>query len=258
MTWPRHFRTCIKTGKCFENSRQVASFHCFFDVLIHPCRLVYRDIKQENIGFDVRGDVKVFDFGLCKGVSASIKARDKLTGAETYGYNLTPLTGSIPYMAPEVFAGRPYDGKCDVYSFAILLWEMFTLRPAFKHMNHAEYEARIIQRDERLRLRGIPTLIQEVIRESWQRKPTKRPPMERVASMVRGELNIVSDRDDTVLRRTIHMKDRSRHSLRGLSFLLNEERPLSLHGGSAVLPRASSSKHLLHFSGPSLHNGLGA
>jgi serine/threonine protein kinase len=229
------------------------------DVSFHLNRLVYRDIKQENIGFDVRGDVKVFDFGLCKGLSASLKSRDKRTGAEVYGYNLTPLTGSLPYMAPEVFAGRPYDGKCDVYSLAILLWEMFTLRPAFKHMNHAEYEVRILQRGERLRLRGIPSLIQEVIQESWQRKASQRPSMERVASMIRGKLKIVSDGDDAILRRTIHMKDRSRHSLRGLSFLLNEERPLSRHDGSSGFSRASSSKQLmLHFSGPSLHNGLEA
>lgn len=56
-------------------------------------RLVYRDVKQENIGFDVRGDVKVFDFGLCKGLSPALRAKDKKTGAPVYGYNLTPRTG---------------------------------------------------------------------------------------------------------------------------------------------------------------------
>jgi serine/threonine protein kinase len=56
-------------------------------------RLVYRDIKQQNIGFDVRGDVKVFDFGLCRGLSESIRAKDDSTGKPIYGYHLTPRTG---------------------------------------------------------------------------------------------------------------------------------------------------------------------
>jgi serine/threonine protein kinase len=53
---------------------------------------VYRDIKQDNIGFDVRGDVKIFDFGLCKGLLPSLKARDD-KGKPVYGYNLTARTG---------------------------------------------------------------------------------------------------------------------------------------------------------------------
>jgi serine/threonine protein kinase len=56
-------------------------------------RLVYRDIKQQNIGFDVRGDVKVFDFGLCRGLSESMRAKDDSTGQPAYGYHLTPRTG---------------------------------------------------------------------------------------------------------------------------------------------------------------------
>jgi serine/threonine protein kinase len=212
---------------------------------------VYRDIKQENIGFDVRGDVKVFDFGLCKGLSASLKARDKDTGEKVYGYKLTRLTGSLPYMAPEVFAGRPYDGKCDVYSFAILLWEMFTLQPAFRSIIQAEYKTRILEREERLPLqrRGdkIPALIQAVIKESWQTDPKERPAMDRVARMIRGEMNLRCDNDDAIVRRTIHMNNRSRHSLRmGVS----EEGPSTMH--------APELDGLDQFSGPSLHDGLDA
>lgn len=82
-------------------------------------RLVYRDIKPEvrllcffswtanedpdispmlatllpqNIGFDVRGDVKVFDFGLCKDLDPRLKAKDG-----GYGYRLTGRAGSLPY-----------------------------------------------------------------------------------------------------------------------------------------------------------------
>ena len=63
----------------------------------------------ENIGFDIRGDVKVFDFGLCRSMDKVDKNKNG------YGYKLTAKTGSIPYMAPEVALGQPYDEKVDVF-----------------------------------------------------------------------------------------------------------------------------------------------
>lgn len=60
---------------------------------MHDFRLVYRDIKPQNIGFDIRGDVKVFDFGLMKSMNDNLKA------AGEYGYNLTGFTGSIPHVS---------------------------------------------------------------------------------------------------------------------------------------------------------------
>jgi hypothetical protein len=48
-------------------------------------------------GFDVRGDCKVFDLGLCKSLTPELKAKDG-----GYGYRLTGRAGSLPYMAVEV------------------------------------------------------------------------------------------------------------------------------------------------------------
>lgn len=56
--------------------------------------IIYRDLKPDNIGFDVRGDVKIFDFGLAKELPTSEKLADGT-------YNLTADTGSMRYMAPE-------------------------------------------------------------------------------------------------------------------------------------------------------------
>lgn len=61
--------------------------------------MLYRDLKPENVGFDIRGDVKLFDFGLMKG----LERRDKVE--KGYGYKLSAKTGSIPYMAPEIALG---------------------------------------------------------------------------------------------------------------------------------------------------------
>lgn len=147
-------------------------------------RIVYRDIKQENIGFDFRGSVKVFDLGLCKGLSPSLKSKEGL------GYLLTPRTGSVPYMAPEVVLMNPYDCQADVFSFAILLWEILSLKTAFKGYSRWDFLNRVARNRERPKLnRQWPTLTRSMIREAWDNDPLKRPRMKRVAVLLQGDIN---------------------------------------------------------------------
>jgi len=65
----------------------------------------------------VRGDVKLFDFGLSFEITEECASVDGL-------YELSGNTGSMRYMAPEVALGHPYNHKVDVYSFAILFWQV--------------------------------------------------------------------------------------------------------------------------------------
>jgi serine/threonine protein kinase len=65
---------------------------------LHKNKLVYRDTKPENIGFDVRGDVKLFDFGLVANLRPELKDEEGM-------YKLTGRTGSFPYMAPVSLKG---------------------------------------------------------------------------------------------------------------------------------------------------------
>lgn len=188
---------------------------------MHEHRLVYRDLKKENIGFDIRGDVKVFDFGLCKSLSPASKARDSM-GREVYGFQLTPRTGSVPYMAPEVAECKPYDTQCDVFSFAVLLWELMSLKPAFDGYTRREFYLRAVKRQERHAIpqRSWTPLVRVAVKEAWDHDPQKRPNMKRVAALIRGDLNDLTS-DPSIRNRTTHMKDRSRHSqrifLRGMS-----------------------------------------
>ena len=48
------------------------------------------------------------------------------------------MTGTLRYMAPEVGVGKRYNEACDVYSFAILLWEIFALERPYKKLYSQE------------------------------------------------------------------------------------------------------------------------
>ena len=174
---------------------------------------MYRDVKQENIGFDIRGDVKVFDLGLAKSLSEKLRAKDS-AGRDAYGYLLTPRTGSVPYMAPEVAECKPYDTQADVFSFSILLWEILTMKPAFKGYTRREFLLRVVRSRERQAiLRKWPPLVRLAVKEAWEHDPEKRPDMKRVAALIRGDLNEMST-DPEIRDRTTHMRERSSHSTR--------------------------------------------
>jgi len=129
-------------------------------------------------------------------------------------FTLFRFVGSIPYMAPEVADKQPYDCKCDVFSYAILVWEILSLKTAFKDYTKIEYFRRVVHNKERLSIpKKLPPLTRLMIKESWDHDPTKRPEMKRVAAMVRGDLNNLSS-DAAVRDRTTHMRDRSSHSQR--------------------------------------------
>ena len=103
---------------------------------LHSMNLIYRDIKPDNIGYDVRGDVKLFDFGLCKELRPKDLHQNGL-------YHLTGLIGTRQYMAPEVLLGKPYNLSADVYSFGILLYEIMAMRRPFSEFNFHEIEQKV-------------------------------------------------------------------------------------------------------------------
>jgi serine/threonine protein kinase len=163
-------------------------------------------LKPEDIGFDIRGDVKIFDFGLCKSLDPKKKAKG-------YGHNLTGRTGSTPYMAPEVCKAEPYDKEADVFSFAILLWEILSLEWAFNGFSRKDFYQRVALHHERLPVQSSwPIIVRTILVEAWDKDPQKRPSMKRIGTLIRADLEDMVGADDNVMNRTDHMMNRSRRS----------------------------------------------
>ncbi len=101
----------------------------------HAKGLVHRDVKPSNVRLAAGGRVKVLDFGLADhrplgGADASTWTRDP---AQTAG-----LIGTLAYMSPEQALGRAVDGRSDVFSLGVLLFEMLTGQRPFQGKNGAQ------------------------------------------------------------------------------------------------------------------------
>jgi beta-lactam-binding protein with PASTA domain len=81
----------------------------------HARGLVHRDIKPANLLFDEEGRVRVADFGVARALAEA--AWTEPAGA---------MVGTARYISPEAAEGKPVDGRADVYSLALVLYEAVT------------------------------------------------------------------------------------------------------------------------------------
>ncbi len=117
--------------------------------LAHDLKIVHRDLKPENImitrGNDGVEHAVVMDFGL---------AKEKKAGAELAKLTATGIIlGTPEFMSPEQLRGKPLDGRTDVYSLALMTYEMLTGKLPF--------EGRTQQEMMIARLRSEPTPIRQ-------------------------------------------------------------------------------------------------
>ena len=132
---------------------------------LHSRRIVFRDLKPDNVGFDGNGVLKLFDFGLAAGLP-----RD---GA------LHQRSGTPRYMAPEVGLCRGYGTGADVYSFGVLLWELCAWTRPLPHISTLdEFEREVFVGGRRPAIKGHwPTTTKDLIRSCWSHDANERPTM---------------------------------------------------------------------------------
>ncbi|CAH9128971.1 unnamed protein product [Cuscuta epithymum] len=134
-----------------------------------PNVIVHRDLKPRNVLLvnSSADHLKVGDFGLSKLIKVQ-NSHDV--------YKMTGETGSYRYMAPEVFKHRRYDKKVDVYSFAMILYEMLEGDPPLS--GHAPYDAAKYAAEGHrpiFRGKGITPELKELVEQCWAADMNQRP-----------------------------------------------------------------------------------
>ena len=144
---------------------------------LHSKGIIYRDLKPQNIGFDLQGTVRIFDFGVAR------EMHQVLLQGERLGF-----TGTPRYMANEVGAGDMYDLSADVYSFGVLLWQICTLRLPFHKMNSLDdYQASVVTGHKRPPLGPVKNAdLSTLIGKCWNLNPNHRPTFSAVVTRLEG------------------------------------------------------------------------
>ncbi|XP_031278147.1 serine/threonine-protein kinase STY13-like [Pistacia vera] len=139
---------------------------------LHSKKIVHRDVKTENMLLDAHRNLKIADFGV-----ARVEAQNPR--------DMTGETGTLGYMAPEVLQGKPYNRRCDVYSFGICLWEIYCCDMPYPDLSFADVSSAVVRQNLRPDIpRCCPNSLVNVMRKCWDGNPERRPEMDEVVRML--------------------------------------------------------------------------
>lgn len=144
---------------------------------IHAQGVVFRDLKPQNIGFSAdTNSVQIFDFGLSR----------ELPQLDTSApFSMSGKVGTLRYMAPEVATNQAYNISSDVYSWAIVSYELLSLEKPFDGWTrdlHADLVCkRGLRPETNNTLHPISTDMKLILEQAWNPIPSNRVTMSQIA-----------------------------------------------------------------------------
>ena len=162
----------------------------------HAARIIHRDLKPDNVLIEQRDGqlfAKVVDFGIARrsddGATVTLSGDQPLT-------RVGAVIGTPGYMAPEQAVAGQVDGRTDLYSLGVMIWEMCTGRRLWTGDSLTELFQRqltVPPSDLRTAIPGVPPALAALVAQLLDPSPAKRPA---TPALVRDELRSVTRGED--------------------------------------------------------------
>ena len=140
----------------------------------HALQVVHRDVKPENVLVGREGAIKLVDFGMAK-----VLRRD--SPMLTFG---SKICGTPQYMAPERARGIPVSGAADVYSLAVIAYELLSGRRPFDSKHPVEVLMAHVS-DPPPEMPSVPPELAQVVFRALDKDPDQRPSAAEFARLLR-------------------------------------------------------------------------
>ncbi|VAI58023.1 unnamed protein product [Triticum turgidum subsp. durum] len=164
---------------------------------LHAHGIIHRDLKPENLLLTAdQRTVKLVDLGLAR--------------EETLTEMMTAETGTYRWMAPELYSTvtlrhgekKHYNHKVDVYSFAIVLWELLHNRLPFEGMSNLQAAYAAAFKNIRPSADNLPEELSEILTSCWKEDPSDRPNFTQIVQMLLHYLSTLSPPEHMAPART--------------------------------------------------------
>jgi serine/threonine protein kinase len=146
----------------------------------HAAGIVHRDIKPENVMVRPDGYVKVLDFGLAKLTENYVQHEHRDSEALTQEKFYTDpgrVMGTPRYMSPEQVLSNPVDGRSDIFSLGVVLYELIAGRPPFEGKSSGEIVAAILHSHPSplaRYARDVPTEMERIVNKTLEKDREQR------------------------------------------------------------------------------------
>eukprot|EP01113_Clastostelium_recurvatum_P002754 TRINITY_DN1116_c0_g1_i7.p1 TRINITY_DN1116_c0_g1~~TRINITY_DN1116_c0_g1_i7.p1 ORF type:complete len:1483 (-),score=432.76 TRINITY_DN1116_c0_g1_i7:175-4623(-) len=148
---------------------------------IHAQGVIHRSLSPKNVILDQNLDINIKDFGLCS-------LKDDILRSQ---YSLSSMPADDQYIAPELFrAGGGYDSKVDVFSFGVIVWEMYNRGSGLNTMRKEIVDG--IPMYVRPAPPGCPFPVEKLLKVCLSSNPATRPSFDVIVKILSQPLEVLT------------------------------------------------------------------